>query len=79
MQFGVNKHKWIFQRQGKVPFVVIQKFAGALYLYQITQEKLYYVDESDPRRNVHYLGSSANKAWKKKFRLVQDLNPWPLR
>ena len=23
------------------------------------------VNESDPRSNVHYLGSSANKAWKK--------------
>ena len=40
VQFGVNKHKWIFQRQGKVPFVVIKKLAGA-YLHQITQEKLY--------------------------------------
>ena len=42
VQFGVNKHKWIFQRQGKVPFVVIKKLAGA-YLHQITQEKLYYL------------------------------------
>ena len=24
-----------------------------------------YVNESDPRSNVHYLGSSENKAWKK--------------
>ena len=24
------------------------------------------VNESDPRSNVHYLGSSGNKAWKKK-------------
>ena len=30
------------------------------------------VNESDPRSNVHYLGSSENKAWKKKFRLVRD-------
>ena len=37
-----------------------------------------YVNESDPRSNVHYLGSSENKAWKK-FRPVRDLNPWPLR
>ena len=36
------------------------------------------MNESDPRSNVHYLGSSENKAWKK-FRLVRDLNPWPLR
>ena len=36
------------------------------------------VSESDPRSNVHYLGSSENKAWKK-FRPVRDLNPWPLR
>ena len=35
------------------------------------------VNESDPRSNVHYLGSSENKAWKK-FRPVWDLNPWPL-
>ena len=32
-----------------------------------------YVNESDPRSNVHYLGSSENKAWKK-FRPVRDLN-----
>ena len=36
------------------------------------------VNESDPRSNLHYLGSSENKAWKK-FRPVRDLNPWPLR
>ena len=36
------------------------------------------VSESDPRSNVHYFGSSENKAWKK-FRPVRDLNPWPLR
>ena len=35
------------------------------------------VNESDPRSNVHYLGSSENKAWKN-FRPVRDLNPWPL-
>ena len=34
--------------------------------------------ESDLRSNEHYLSSSENKAWKK-FRPVQDLNPWPLR
>ena len=27
--------------------------------------KWVYVNESDPRSNVHYLGSSENKAWKK--------------
>ena len=27
--------------------------------------------------NEHYLSSSENMAWKK-FRSVQDLNPWPL-
>ena len=37
-----------------------------------------FVNESDPRSNVHYLGSSENKAWKK-FRPVRDLNHWPLR
>ena len=25
------------------------------------------VNESDPRSNLHYLGSSENKAWKKKI------------
>ena len=39
--------------------------------------RLQTVNESDPRSNFHYLGSSENKAWKK-FRPVQDLNPWPL-
>ena len=37
-----------------------------------------YLNESDPRSNVHYLSSSENKTWKK-FRPVRDLNPWPLR
>ena len=35
------------------------------------------MDESDSRSNVHYLGSSGNKAWKK-FRPVRDLNPRPI-
>ena len=36
--------------------------------------------ESDLRSNEHHFSSSENlnKAWKK-FRPVQDLNPWPLR
>ena len=29
------------------------------------------MNESDPRSDVHYLGSSENKAWKKKFKPVQ--------
>ena len=33
-----------------------------------------YMNESDLRSDVHYLGSSENKAWKK-FRPVRDLNP----
>ena len=33
---------------------------------------------SDARSYEHYLSSSENKAWKK-FRLVWDLNQWPLR
>ena len=33
-------------------------------------DKLIDVNESDPRSNVHYSGSSENKAWKK-FRLVR--------
>ena len=32
------------------------------------------MNESDPRSNVHYLGSSENKTLKK-FRPVRDLNP----
>ena len=32
------------------------------------------MNESDPRSNVHYLGSSGKKAGKK-FRPVRDLNP----
>ena len=35
------------------------------------------MNESDPRSNVHYLGSRESKAWKK-FRPVRDLNPRPL-
>ena len=31
------------------------------------------MNESDPRSDVHYLGSSENKAWKKKFRPVRDI------
>ena len=33
------------------------------------------MNESDLRSDVHYLGSSENKAWKK-FRPVRDLNPY---
>ena len=29
------------------------------------------VNESDPRSNVHYLGSSENKAWKEKKNPIQ--------
>ena len=36
------------------------------------------MNESDLRSDVHYLGSSENKAWKK-YKPVRDLNPWPLR
>ena len=32
------------------------------------------MNASDPRSDVHYLGSSENKA-RKKFRPVPDLNP----
>ena len=35
------------------------------------------VNESDPRSNVHYLGRSGNKAWKKK-KSLRDLYTWPL-
>ena len=28
------------------------------------------VNESDPRSNVHYLGSSENKAWKEKKKKI---------
>ena len=56
----------------------------ALYTFPkvLTKRICFDVNESDPRSNVHYLGSSENKAWKKKkkkFRPVRDLNPWTLR
>ena len=45
VQFGINKHEWIFQRLtklhepvGRVQFVVFEKFTSA-YLFQIAQEK----------------------------------------
>ena len=45
MQFGINKHEQIFQRQtklhepvGRVQFGVFEKFTSA-YLFQIAQEK----------------------------------------
>ena len=43
-----------------------------------THTCIFEVNESDPRSDVHYLGSSENKAWKQ-FRPVRDLNSWPLR
>ena len=33
------------------------------------------MNESDPRSDVHYLGSSENKAWKKKFQALFSLLP----
>ena len=33
------------------------------------------VNESDPRSNVHYLGSSENKAWKKKIQACTGFEP----
>ena len=47
----------------------------ALYTFSkvLTKRICFDVNESDPRSNVHYLGSSENKAWKK-FRPVRDLN-----
>ena len=41
MQFGINKHKLIFQRltkYGLMQFVVLEKFTSG-YLFQIAQEK----------------------------------------
>ena len=45
MQFGINKHKWIFPRPtkvhepvGRLHFVVFEKFTSA-YLFQIAREK----------------------------------------
>ena len=35
--------------------------------------------ERDLRSNEHYLSISEKKAWRKTFRPVRDLNPWPLR
>ena len=47
----------------------------ALYTFPkvLTKRICFDVNESDPRSNVHYLGSSENKAWKK-VRPVRDLN-----
>ena len=33
-------------------------------LFAVHHNKTKFVNESDPRSNVHYLGSSENKAWK---------------
>ena len=33
------------------------------------------MNESDPRSNVHYLGSSENKAWKKKIQACMVFEP----
>ena len=54
----------------------IENFPKNLHLCRRILER--FVNESYPRSNVHYLGSSENKAWKK-FRPVRDLNPRPLR
>ena len=49
-----------------------------MYKNHICELRLGNKFESDLRINEHYSSSSENKAWKK-FRLVRDLNPWPLR
>ena len=33
------------------------------------------MNESDPRSDVHYLSSSENKAWKKKFQACMGFEP----
>ena len=33
------------------------------------------MNESDPRSDVHYLGSSENEAWKKKFQACTGFEP----
>ena len=45
----------------------------ALYTFPkvLTKRICFDVNESDPRSNVHYLGSSENKAWKKKKKKIQ--------
>ena len=61
--------------------MVDSSYGTSLLVFNSNQEIIavyILVNESDPRSNVHYLGSSENKALKK-FRPVRDLNPWPLR
>ena len=48
-------------------FKVMVKNIWKSYIWTADKE----VNESDPRSNLHYLGSSENKAWKK-FRPVRD-------
>ena len=53
----------------------------ALYTFSkvLAKRICFDVNESDPCSKVQDLGSSENKAWKKKFRPVWDLNPWTLQ
>ena len=49
----------------------------ALYTFpKVLAKKICFdVNESDPRSNVHYLGSSENKAWKKKIQACMGFEP----
>ena len=46
-------------------FPLIMQIKGAYQYESVFTEHNPLVNESDPRSDVHYLGSSENKAWKK--------------
>ena len=62
----------MIQRRGSFTAVVVE-FAGiVIFMLTNTNTVSKWMNESDLRSDVHYLGSSENKAWKK-FRPVWDL------
>ena len=63
-----NQQQTKLSRTSKVKSVQTVKNIWKSYIWTADKD----VNESDPRSDVHYLGSSENKAWKK-FRPVRDL------
>ena len=39
MQFGINKHEYVFLKTNKLQFVVFKKKLTSAYLFQIAREK----------------------------------------
>ena len=66
-------YHYLFDKSAKrcVCVFLLRKFSGVDS--SLFQTKKFFVNESDPRSNVHYLGSSENKKWNK-FKPVRDLN-----